>query len=363
MDSGPQFFENSMQKSVTTAECLQSGVGVVVDIAGTELTASDRDFLLQPEIAGLILFSRNYENPMQLRQLTQSISDVRPDVLICVDQEGGRVQRFREGFTRLPAMLSLELLYLDDAVQASSLAEDLGWLMALELIEQGVHLSFAPVLDIERDYSKVIGDRAFGHDADTVTRLAGAFITGMQSLQMAAVGKHFPGHGAVEADSHLDLPVDERELEQIEYDMQPFAELMAQQKLAGVMPAHVIYSQVDSTTTAGFSEIWLQQILRQQLTFSGIIFSDDLSMAGAAAAGSYSERSTRAIGAGCNALLACNNRDAAVEVVAAVRRARQQDPQLSALDLSALIPPAIEINEQQRQRRQRIQQRINDVFN
>lgn len=338
-------------------------VGVIADIAGTELTASDREFLLQPEIAGLILFSRNYESPAQLKQLTQSIHDLRSDLLICVDQEGGRVQRFRQGFTRLPAMLSLEVVYRKDTSQALGLAEDLGWLMALELIEQGVHLSFAPVLDIERDCSRVIGDRAFGHDANAVTELAGAFIAGMQSLQMAAVGKHFPGHGAVEADSHLDLPVDERTLEQIQYDIQPFARLMAQHKLAGVMPAHVLYPSVDDTTTAGFSEVWLQQILRQQLAFSGVIFSDDLSMAGAAAAGSYSERSDKAIAAGCNALLACNHRDAAIEVVAAVRQARQKNPQLTALDLSSLIPPAIEIDDNFQQRRVQIQQRINDLLN
>lgn len=351
-----------MQEPVTFSDRRNVGVGVVADIAGTELTAADRNFLLQPEIAGLILFSRNYQNPAQLRQLTQSIYDLRSDLLICVDQEGGRVQRFRDGFTRLPAMLSLEPMYKEDAAQATGLAEDLGWLMALELIEQGVHLSFAPVLDIERDCSKVIGDRAFGHDADAVTELAGAFISGMQSLQMVAVGKHFPGHGAVEADSHLDLPVDERELEQIQYDIQPFARLMAQQKLAGVMPAHVLYPCVDDTTTAGFSEIWLQQVLRQQLAFDGVIFSDDLSMAGAAAAGNYSERSLKAISAGCNALLACNNREAAIEVVAAVRQARQQNPHLSALNLSPLIPPAVDVNEEVRQRRQQIQQRINDLF-
>lgn len=352
-----------MQEPVTFSDRLNVGVGVVADIAGTELTAADRDFLLQPEIAGLILFSRNYQNPAHLRHLTQSIYDLRSDLLICVDQEGGRVQRFRDGFTRLPAMLSLEPMYKEDAAQATGLAEDLGWLMALELIEQGVHLSFAPVLDIERDCSKVIGDRAFGHDADAVTELAGAFISGMQSLQMAAVGKHFPGHGAVEADSHLDLPVDERELEQIQYDIQPFARLMAQQKLAGVMPAHVLYPRVDDTTTAGFSEIWLQQVLRQQLAFDGVIFSDDLSMAGAAAAGNYSERSLKAIRAGCNALLACNNREAAIEVVATVRQARQQNPQLSALNLSSLIPPAVDVNEEVQQRRQQIQQRIKDLFN
>lgn len=336
-------------------------VGVIADIAGTELSAEDCEFLAQAEIAGLILFSRNYHSPRQLSELTRAIKTLRPDLLICVDQEGGRVQRFREGFTRLPAMMTLETIYQDDTARGLSLAEDLGWLMALELIEQGVDLSFAPVLDIERDCSRVIGDRAFAHDAATVADLASAFVSGMNQLAMSAVGKHFPGHGAVVADSHVDLPVDERNKDQLDYDIQPFAALMEKQQLAGIMPAHVIYPAVDKEFTAGFSERWLQQILRLQLGFNGVIFSDDLSMAGAAAAGNYQERSDKAIAAGCNALLACNDRGAAVEVVAAVRAARAADSRLQRLDLSGFIPPAYCQNEADEQRRQRIRQQLTEL--
>lgn len=344
-----------MQKPIN----FQHQVGVIADIDGLELTPEDREFLLQPEIAGLILFSRNYQSPCQLAALTASLKKLRPDLLICVDQEGGRVQRFREGFTRLPAMMTLEAHDRNDPQQAQVLAEDLGWLMALELIEQGVDLSFAPVLDIERDCSLVIGDRAFGHDAETVARLASAFVRGMASLQMKAVGKHFPGHGGVVADSHLALPVDERDKAELDYDIQPFAELMSNQLLAGVMPAHVVYPAVDAELTAGFSPRWLQQILRQQLNFNGVIFSDDLSMAGAAAAGSYRERSDKAIQAGCNALLACNDRVAATEVVAAVRTALADNTAMQRLDLSSLIPAKYQKTDADELRRRNIQQQIN----
>lgn len=333
-------------------------IGVIADLAGTQLTPQDQQFLQQPEIAGIILFSRNFTSPEQLAALTQAIHELRPDLLISVDQEGGRVQRFREGFTRLPAMLTLEALYQEQPQQALTLAQDLGWLMASELTEHGVHLSYAPVLDIERDCSQVIGDRAFGHDAQTVSSLAGAFIDGMSSAGMAAVGKHFPGHGAVVADSHLELPIDDRPHSELDYDMQPFAELIKANKLVGIMPAHVRYPAVDPHYTAGFSALWLQTILRQQLAFDGLIFSDDLSMAGAAAAGGYGERSQKAIHAGCNALLACNNRDAAIEVVATVKQIMTQQPTLTHLNLSGLIPPKPSLTPAVKQRRQAIQQSI-----
>ena len=328
----------AFQPSAEATADVTHSIGVIADISGLTLTADDRDFLSQPEVAGIILFSRNYESPQQLQQLTAELQQLRPDLLISVDQEGGRVQRFRDGFTRLPPMLMLEQQLKDDPQAASSLASELGWLMATELLAHGVHLSFAPVLDIERGCSTVIGDRAFGHSAENVLTLATAFISGMAEAGMAAVGKHFPGHGAVVADSHLELPVDERSKTELDYDIQPFADLIARQSLAGVMPAHVIYPAVDGDNTAGFSPQWLQHVLRQQLGFSGVIFSDDLSMAGAAAAGNYRARSVRAIAAGCNALLACNNRDAAVEVVLAVKRAMADNAQLTHLDLSPLIP-------------------------
>lgn len=313
--------------------------GVIADIGGLQLSPDDHEFLRQPELSGLIFFARNYQSPQQLCELTAAIRELRPDLLLCVDQEGGRVQRFREGFTRLPPMLMLENVYRCSEQEALELAHELGWLMASEVRACGVHLSFAPVLDIERDVSQVIGDRAFGHSAGVVIALAGAFIAGMQEAGMAAVGKHFPGHGAVAADSHLALPVDERALDELETDLQPFARLIAAGGLAGIMPAHVVYPAVDAAHTAGFSAIWLQEILRQRLQFNGVIFSDDLSMAGAASAGDYAGRTQAALAAGANALLVCNDRHAAQQVIEAVREQQQRLPRPH-LDLQSWQGPS-----------------------
>lgn len=318
-----------------------NAVGVIADIAGTSLSAEDHDFLRHPALSGLILFARNYESPQQLTGLTRSIRAIRPELLLCVDQEGGRVQRFREGFTRLPAMLTLETLYRRDAEAALTLAQELGWLMAAEVRFCGVHLSFAPVLDIERDCSLVIGDRAFGHDAGTVTALASAFVRGMNEAGMSAVGKHFPGHGAVVADSHLALPVDDRPRDQLDYDMRPFAALNGAGLLAGIMPAHVVYPAVDARHTAGFSAQWLQQILRTELNFNGVIFSDDLTMAGAASIGDYATRARAAMAAGANALVVCNVREGAQQVLEAATEWRQQHPQAEHLNLQSLQGPAV----------------------
>lgn len=297
-----------------------SAVAAIADIAGLTLTQDDIQFIQQPELCGLILFSRNYQSPQQLAELTASILAERPDFLLCVDHEGGRVQRFREGFTRLPAMLKLAHLQQQDAPAAATLAHELGWLMAAELRAFNVHLSFAPVLDLEYGLSEVIGDRAFGFNAEQVTTLAGNFIQGMQEAGMAAVGKHFPGHGGVAADSHLALPIDQRSAAAIAQDIEPFSQLINQHALAGIMPAHVLYPEVDSEHTAGFSSYWLQECLRKQLGFQGVIFSDDLTMEGAAHLGSYAARTKAAIKAGANAILVCNNRVAAQEVVEAVRQ-------------------------------------------
>lgn len=315
-----------------------SAVGVIADIEGLSLTAAEREFIQQPALSGLIFFARNYQSPQQLTELTSEILALRPDLLLCVDQEGGRVQRFRDGFSRLPAMMALEPLYQANSAEALTVARNLGWLMAYEVRRCGVHLSFAPVLDIERDCSKVIGDRAFGHSAEAVTALAGAFIAGMAAAGMAAVGKHFPGHGAVVADSHLELPQDDRPLAELNTDLQPFRDLIAAQQIAGIMPAHVIYSAVDADNTAGFSSHWLQQILRAQMNFSGVIFSDDLTMAGAASVGSYAERAQAAIAAGANALVVCNNRDGAQQVLEAVAQAQNAGQQ--ALSLQCMQGPA-----------------------
>lgn len=315
-----------------------NSVGVIGDLEGYELLPAEVDFLQQPELSGIILFARNYQDPKQLAKLTESVLSVRPDLLICADQEGGRVQRFRDGFTRLPAMLTLAALHEKDSDNALKLAHELGWLMASEIRAYQVHLSFAPVLDIDYGCSSVIGDRAFGHNAATVRLLAECFIDGMQEAGMAAVGKHFPGHGAVSADSHLTLPIDERSYAEIQQDMQPFKELIQAQKMAGIMPAHVIYSKLDSRHTAGFSALWLQQILRAELGFNGVIFSDDLTMAGAAHLGGYAERAQAAVSAGANALLVCNKREAAQQVIDTVRSLNRPHLDLSSWqgDISSL---------------------------
>lgn len=306
-------------------------VGVIADVSGPELGPSDHELLQHDALVGVILFARHYQSPQQLLALTDSIRSVRPELLICIDQEGGRVQRCRQGFTRLPAMLSFEAPWQQDAEATLVLVKDAGWLMATELIACGVDLSFAPVLDIEYGCSQVIGDRAFGHSCESVVALAGAWIDGMQQAGMAATAKHFPGHGAVVADSHVELPVDSRDIAQLQRDMTPFAELINAHKLAAVMPAHVTYSAVDPDFSAGFSRQWLQRILRAQLGFDGIIFSDDLSMQGAAEAGDYASRSKLAVQAGAQALLACNNRDGALQVLHAV-----QSLALPRLDLQPL---------------------------
>lgn len=291
----------------------------MLDIAGTWLTAEDRQILRQPQVAGLILFARNIEDPRQVRELSAAIRAVRPDLLLAVDQEGGRVQRLRQGFVRLPAMRALA-----DNANAEQLAEDCGWVMASEVLAAGLDLSFAPVLDLDHQRSAVVGSRSFEGNPELATRLAGAFIRGMNAAGMAATGKHFPGHGWAEADSHVAIPVDERSLEQIRtVDLQPFAQLSKQ--LAAVMPAHVIYPQVDNQP-AGFSRRWLQDILRGELGFTGVIFSDDLSMAGAHVVGDAACRIEAALAAGCDMGLVCNDRAAAELALSALQRLKVQAP-------------------------------------
>jgi beta-N-acetylhexosaminidase len=292
---------------------------LMLDIQGTWLTAEDRRILRQPEVGGLILFARNIEDPRQVRELCAAIRAVRPDLLLAVDQEGGRVQRLRNGFVRLPAMRALATN--EDAEQ---LAEHCGWLMATEVLAVGLDLSFAPVLDLDHQRSAVVGSRSFEGDAELATRLAGAFIRGMDAAGMAATGKHFPGHGWAEADSHVAIPVDERSLDQIRAkDLIPFQRLSRQ--LAAVMPAHVIYPQVDAGP-AGFSRRWLQEILRGELGFDGVIFSDDLSMAGAHVVGDAASRIEAALNAGCDMGLVCNDRASAELALGALQRLEVQPP-------------------------------------
>ncbi|KGK41582.1 beta-hexosaminidase [Nitrincola sp. A-D6] len=287
---------------------------LMLDLVGTSLTTEEAITLQHPEVGGLILFSRNYTDPVQLHELMRSVRSIRPDLIVAVDQEGGRVQRFREGFTRLPPMAVLGQLYQQDPVTACTSARELGWLMAAELRAFDIDISFAPVLDIDWQQSSIIGDRAFASEPEALAALAIAFMQGMHEAGMAATGKHFPGHGWVQADSHLELPVDERDETCLEQsDIQPFKALIAA-GLDAIMPAHVVYSQVDPQP-AGFSQYWLKEKLRKQLGFSGVIFSDDLTMEGASIAGNYAERCRKALAAGCDMVLVCNQPVHALEVL------------------------------------------------
>ena len=291
-----------------------SGGCLMLDVAGTSLTDPERDRLSHPHVGGLILFARNYDNPSQLADLVAEIRAVNPDIVIAVDQEGGRVQRFREGFSRLPSMFSLVPLFKESEQDAVTLAQQLGYLMASELVMLDIDISFAPVLDLNLGRNTVIGDRAFGETPEQIIALAGAFMKGMHRAGMSATGKHFPGHGWVSVDSHVGLPTDERAFDQIDQlDMQPFKALI-DQGLDAIMPAHVVYEQI-VPETAGFSSFWLQDQLRKRLGFDGIIFSDDLSMEGAAVAGGYEARAEAALHAGCDMVLVCNTPDQAERVL------------------------------------------------
>lgn len=286
----------------------------MLDLLSTKASQAELEQLKHPMIGGLILFARNFTDKAQLIHLVNSIRETRPDIIIAVDQEGGRVQRFIEGFTKIPAMGDILVHAKGDIKLAQSWCVELGFLMAVELLACDIDLSFAPVLDLNR-VSKVIGKRAFSAKPDEVIALAECFISGMNQAGMSAVGKHFPGHGSVETDSHLAQAIDERSEEQIRaLDMVPFRALIDQDKLQGVMPAHVIYPKVDPNP-AGFSPFWLKQILRTELNFNGVIFSDDLGMKGAGVVGGYKQRAQAALDAGCNMILVCNDAAGATEVL------------------------------------------------
>ena len=322
---------------------------VVLDIAGTELNDADRRRLAHPLTGGLILFARNWRDRAQLTALTAQIKALRPDVLICVDHEGGRVQRFRsDGFTALPAMRVLGEQWMKDALAATSAATATGYVLGAELRACGVDLSFTPVLDLDHGGSSVIGDRAFHRDARVATLLAKSLMHGLLQAGMANCGKHFPGHGFVKADSHVAVPVDKRSLKAIlADDAKPYEWLST--SLSSVMPAHVIYPKVDSLP-AGFSPRWLKHILRGDMGFQGAVFSDDLSMEGAKVAGGAVPAAIAALNAGCDMVLLCNQSvdggqavDALLDGLLAARTsgAWRADPDSEArrIDLLPVAPP------------------------
>jgi beta-N-acetylhexosaminidase len=279
---------------------------VMLDVAGTALEPDERRLLAHPLVGGVILFARNYASPAQLKALTADIRAVRePQLLIAVDQEGGRVQRFRDGFTRVPPMGEIGAAHRNDPARGIALARAAGRVLAGELVSHGVDFSFTPVLDLDFGRSGVIGDRAFCGEPARAAELAAALVAGLDDGGVAAVGKHFPGHGWAEADSHHALPVDDREFAEIDAaDLVPYRKLIPL-GLAGIMPAHVVYPRVDPRP-AGFSEFWLQRVLRGRLGFDGLIFSDDLSMEGASEAGGIVARADAAFAAGCDMVLVCN---------------------------------------------------------
>lgn len=296
------------------------GIGpVMLDVVGKTLTPEDEARLKHPLVGGVILFARNYESPSQLAELTANIRALRtPPLLISVDHEGGRVQRFRTGFTKIPPMRELGKLYDQHPKRAKHLAEQVGYVLASELRACGVDFSFTPVLDVDYGASSVIGDRAFHAEPQAIAELAHSLLIGLKKGGMPTVGKHFPGHGYVCADSHLEIPVDERSYTDIEMcDLIPFRQMVSF-GLTAVMPAHVIYPKVDPRP-AGFSKIWLKDILRGELGFEGCIFSDDLSMEGATVAGGIVQRAEAALHAGADMVLVCNKPESADELLAGLK--------------------------------------------
>jgi len=296
---------------------------VILDVAGYELNEQEKEVLAHPLVAGVILFTRNFYDLKQLKALvTQIRLFAKKQIVIAVDHEGGRVQRFRESFTALPS--AGDLLQHHQIEDAQRLAYASGWVMASELIACDIDFSFAPVLDLN-GISDVIGTRAFAAEPEQVIKLAGAFISAMQATGMATTGKHFPGHGSVKADSHIALPVDTRPMELIfKRDILPFKSLIAQNALTAIMPSHVVYAQCDEQP-AGFSHFWLQTVLRQKLGFAGVIMSDDLSMHGASFVGDHVTRASSALNAGCDLILACNDSDAAISILDALAIPKHQD--------------------------------------
>ena len=291
---------------------------LMIDVAGTALTEEDRELLAHPLVGAVILFTRNFESIEQLEALVASIRAVRtPPLLVTVDHEGGRVQRFRKGFTVLPSMRLIGREYALDPQAGRHLARQCGWLMAAELLAVGIDMSFAPCVDLDYGVSSVIGDRSFHRDPRIVAELAIAFTGGMREAGMVATAKHFPGHGAVVADSHVAMPVDRRPLADMDDDIYPYRRLI-DNGLASIMAAHVVFAEADGLP-AGFSPHWMRSELRNRLGFDGAIFTDDLSMAGAGVVGDVPERARAALAAGCDVLSLCNNRQGVLQVIDSLR--------------------------------------------
>ena len=285
----------------------------MLSIEGAELTDEDIGLISSPEVGGLVLFSRNYSNREQLMRLVSRVRALRADLIIAVDQEGGRVQRFREEFELLPSLQKIGDLARALPDQSDDICFSLAWLMASDILSIGIDISFAPVLDLDRNSCSVISDRSFSEDPEEAVRMCRAYIAGMREAGMASTAKHFPGHGSVRQDSHLELPVDDRSMPEVKSrDLIPFIELSSEYD--AVMPGHLKYPDIN-VQPVGFSPYWLQDILRLEIGFDGVIFSDDLTMEGAAESGSYSERARLALDAGCDMLLVCNNREGVIEVL------------------------------------------------
>jgi beta-N-acetylhexosaminidase len=303
---------------------------LMVDIEGTQLDHGDEQLLASPLVGGLILFSRNYHDRQQLSALIRQVRQLRPGLLIAVDQEGGRVQRLRDGFEKLPSLQVIGDLVSKMPKEGDKICFSLGWLMATDVLAAGIDCSFAPVLDLDRDSCPPIGERSFSTDPQLAIELARPYLAGMREAGMASTAKHFPGHGGVRSDSHHELPVDSRNLETVRgKDLQPFSQLVGDYD--AIMPGHLLFPAIDSLPV-GFSPFWLQQILRDELGFTGVIFSDDLSMAGAADSGSYSERASLALQAGCNVLLVCNNREGVLQALEFLQGWEQtHDPQIDSM--------------------------------
>ena len=286
---------------------------LMIDIEGPFLSQEDIELIGSPHVGGLILFERNFLDRNQITDLCFEIKSKKPEIIIAVDQEGGRVQRFKKGFSQIPPMQRLGDLVSYDKYAGLDLCKNAGWLIASELIASGIDLSFSPVLDLDQDLSSIIGDRAFSDQIDIVIECARAFIYGMNEAGMACVGKHFPGHGSISEDSHLEKPIDRRALNEIEKkDLIPFKELI--NNLDGIMTAHILFPEVDERITT-FSKIWIKQILKEQMKFEGMIFSDDLSMEGTNEFKSFYDKTKNAIISGCEMILICNNREGAKDAL------------------------------------------------